>query len=147
MLSAKNLEIKVKLLSQNAKLPRRCTTGAAGYDVFATEEFILHPGAYAEAKLGIALVIPDGYYGKISSRSGLAFRNKIFAFHGTIDQDYRGEITALLKNDGKEAYKVKVGDRIAQLLILPFLHEAEMVEVAALSKTERYTGGFGSTGR
>lgn len=141
------VEIKVKRLELNAKIPRRFTTGAAGFDLFATEYLTIHPGAYAEVKLGIAIDIPKGYYGKISSRSGLAFRYKVFAFDGTIDSDYKGEITVLLNNDGKEDYRVKPGERIAQLILLRYLPEAEMVEASELSMSERYTAGFGSTGR
>lgn len=142
-----SFDIGVKLLSPNAKIPHRSTRGAAGFDLFSSEECKIQPGEYAEVKLGIALDIPKGSYGKVSSRSGLAFRHKIFAFHGTIDNDFRGEIRVLLRNCGEQEYKICIGDRIAQMILLPYQAEAEMVETDTLTESVRDTNGFGSTGR
>ena len=106
------------------------------------------PHATAMIGTGLALAIPAGYFGGVFARSGLASKQGLRPANcvGVIDADYRGECTVALHNDTDEVRTVAPGDRIAQLVILPFL-AAEFAEADALDETDRGAGGFGSTGR
>ncbi len=97
---------------------------------------------------GIAVAIPDGYAGLVNPRSGIAARNGIGVVNapGLVDSGYRGELTVVLINHGSEAFKIKRGDRIAQLVVVPVVVQ-EFVEVDELPPSSRGGGGFGSTGR
>ena len=139
--------IDVVKLSPDAFVPVKASDGAAGFDLYACKSFVIATKEWKEAKLGIAINIPSGYYGKISSRSGLAFNKKVLAFDGTIDSDYTGELSALLYNAGEEKVEIRAGDRIGQLLILKLHESNRMVEVSHLPATERGSKGFGSTGK
>ena len=138
--------MKIKLLNEFAKVPVRGSPHAAGYDLCATEEVRIYPNYRETIGTGISVEIPDGYYGQIAPRSGLAVRNGIITMAGIIDSDYRGEIKVVLYNsDGETMLHVNKGDRIAQLIIHPYrVCEFEVVE--ELSDTVRAEGGFGSTG-
>lgn len=129
-------------------LPERASKGAAGIDLSAAQSIRFTPGSVAIGT-GFEIEMPPGYVGMIRSRSGLAFRKKIFAFHGTIDSDFRGEIRVLLRYvaDDSSAPPILInrGDRIAQLIIVPVATPV-IVEAAELGETERGKGGFGSTG-
>ena len=127
-------------------LPDRSSPEAAGYDLRAAEPVGLWLSDTAAVPTGVCVEIPKGYVGLIRGRSGLAFRQNVWAFDGTIDADYRGEIKVLLANMGAGAVSIKAGDRIAQLVIVPCL-TVPIVEVDTLEETERGEGGFGSTGR
>ncbi|MGK6323433.1 dUTP diphosphatase [Sphingomonas sp. DT-51] len=129
-------------------LPAYATTGAAGMDVVAAEDVTLAPGARHAVATGFALAIPSGYEVQVRPRSGLALQHGITCLNtpGTIDCDYRGEVKVILANLGSEPFKVKRGERIAQL-VPAALTPALLVEVATLDETSRGTGGFGSTGR
>jgi len=138
--------VNVKLITPFAQIPKKATNGSAGFDLYATERVTVHNnGKYHAIKTGVLLEIPPNYYGKISSRSGLAMRNQIVAFEGTIDSDYRGEIIVLLQNTSDSSYEVNIGDRIAQIVIIK-LHLGNTFCEAAVSHKSNH-GGFGSTGK
>ena len=144
------MSIRVKLLREGAVLPTYGTCEAAGADLYACleETVSIAPGQTCWVGTGIALEVPKGCAGLIYARSslgtkrGLAPANKV----GVIDSDYRGEISVGLVNTSDSPYTVAVGERIAQLVIMPFL-EVEFVEADSLSETERGLSGFGSTGK
>ncbi len=146
----------VKRLTQSAILPQRGSKQAAGYDLFADENLTIQPCRYDnETKLlsigqalistSIAIKIPDGYYARIASRSGLAVKSYLEVGAGVVDSDYRGEVKVLLRNLGSIPYEVKQGTRIAQLIIEK-ITTPEVEEVIDLDVTDRGEGGFGSTG-
>jgi len=128
-------------------LPAYGTAGAAGMDVAAAEDVLLAPGARAAVATGLTLAIPEGFECQVRPRSGLALKHGITVANapGTIDSDYRGELKVLLVNLGTEAFTVRRGDRMAQLVLAPVVRGV-WVEVAALDDTARGQGGFGSTG-
>jgi dUTP pyrophosphatase len=130
-------------------LPAYMTAGAAGADVCAavTDPLILGPGERALVATGFALDVPPGYEVQIRPRSGLALRAGVTLLNspGTIDSDYRGPVGVVLINLGAEAYTVRRGDRIAQMIVAPVV-QAAFREIAALGETARGSGGFGSTG-
>jgi dUTP pyrophosphatase len=143
------ITIELKRLPHGADLPppAYATAGAAGMDVVSAEDVILPPGGRHAVATGFAMAIPDGYEIQVRPRSGLALKNGISLPNtpGTIDSDYRGELKIIMINLGEEAFAIKRGDRIAQLVAAP-VQLATFAEVAELSDTERGTGGFGSTG-
>ena len=132
------------------RLPAYMTAHAAGMDLYAdlADDLLLHPGERALVPTGIAIELPDGYEAQIRPRSGLALRNGIALVNapGTIDPDYRGEIGVIVINHGTEPFLVRTGERIAQMVIAPFVR-AELVQVDELGITARGDGGFGHTGR
>jgi dUTP pyrophosphatase len=130
-------------LDSGATMPERKTPGAAGYDVCALEHGEVQPGCVAKVRTGVYAAIPEGLFGSIKGRSSLALSG-IFAFEGTIDSDYRGEVCVLLYNTRDAIFSYGAGQRIAQLVLLPYavLH---MEEVYELDLTARGDGGFGST--
>lgn len=143
------MNVKIKRI-EGGKLPEYKTEGAAGADCFARlldkeNPLRLLPGMSSCVPLGFAVEIPEGYEMQIRGRSGLARKNNIECFPGTIDSDYRGEVCAIIINKGLEPFEVKDGDRIAQAVIAPVI-QAKWNEVEELSETERGEGGFGSTG-
>jgi dUTP pyrophosphatase len=134
-------------------LPSAATAGSAGLDLCAAldAELVLSPGERALVPTGFALAIPPGYEGQIRPRSGLALRHGITLPNapGTIDSDYRGEVSVILQNGGSEPFVLRRGERIAQLVIAPVVR-AILQEVASaddLGSTERGEGGFGHSGR
>jgi len=142
------VDLKVKKLSESAVLPTRAKSGDAGLDLCANEAAHLGPGERWKVGTGIAVELPSGHAGLVLPRSGLADRYGISLVNspGLIDSGYRGEISVLLLNtDPAEVFRVEPGDRIAQLVIVPYL-EAEPVEVPDLSSSERGSDGFGSSG-
>lgn len=143
------VEIQVRRLNNGAglPLPAYATQGAAGMDICAAESLNLRAGARAAVATGFAFAVPDGYEVQIRPRSGLALKNGITCLNtpGTIDSDYRGEIKVILANLGDDDFAIKVGDRIAQIVVAPVV-QAAMTEVDRLDNTARGAGGFGSTG-
>ncbi len=131
-------------------LPFYATSHAAGADLRAAvdADVIIAPGDHALIKTGFAMALPDNYEAQIRPRSGLALKHGITVLNspGTIDADYRGEVGVILINHGSEAFTVQRGDRIAQMIIVPFA-QADFQSVDSLSATERGAGGFGSSGR
>ncbi len=138
--------MKIKLLSNEAKVPVRSNSTDAGADVFSSEDLIIGPLERKPVSTGISIEIPNGFYGRIAPRSGLAYKNGIDVLAGVVDSSYRGEIKVILFNSDKENdFEIKKGDRIAQLIIEDhFNFEFEVAE--ELSYTQRGSGGFGSTG-
>jgi dUTP pyrophosphatase len=129
-------------------LPSYGSHGAAGLDVVAAEDVTLQPGERHAVATGFAIAIPPGHEVQVRPRSGLALKHGITCLNtpGTIDEDYRGEVKVILANLGLEAFEVRRGERIAQLVPAPVL-KAEFEEVENLDETHRGAGGFGSTGR
>ena len=129
-------------------LPAYASRGAAGMDVVAAEELILHPGQRHAVATGFAIAIPAGHEVQVRPRSGLALKHGITCPNtpGTIDEDYRGEVKIILANLGSEPFEIRRGERIAQL-VPAAVTKAEFDEVASLDDTDRGHGGFGSTGR
>lgn len=144
-----NLEILVQKLHSSAIIPTYAKPGDAGADLYAVEEITLKPGERALVKTGIAIALPEGYVGLVHPRSGLALKNGISVVNtpGTIDSGYRGEIgVVLINHDLNESFSVKVGDRIAQLVIQKF-EVGVFKTTTELPKSERASGGYGSTGK
>ena len=144
------IDIQLQWLPHGAGLPvpSYATEGAAGLDVVAAEDLMLEPGQRHAVATGFAIAIPEGYEVQVRPRSGLALKHGITCLNtpGTIDHDYRGEVKVILANLGAEAFAVRRGERIAQLVPAPVL-KAAFREVETLGETSRGAGGFGSTGR
>ena len=149
--------VNVKKLEDSAVVPTKGSTGAAGYDLYAysekneydaTDEISIKPHSYATIGTGIAMEIPEGYVGLVYVRSGLGIKHGLMPRNavGVIDSDYRGEIMVCLLNTSSEWVTIHKGDRIAQIVLTPYLN-AEMNEVEELTDTKRGAGGFGSTGK
>ncbi len=140
-------ELEVKKLHPDAQVPAYQSAGAAGADFVSVEALTIEPGTRAVVSTGLAFAIPQGYEVQVRARSGLAFKHGIMVVNapGTIDSDYRGEIRIILHNLGTEAFEIKVGDRIAQMVLAEHARAA-FVLCDKLSDTERGAGGFGSTG-
>ena len=142
-------EVRVKKLQPAARLPVYGTQYAAGADLCACLDapVTLQPGETKLMSLGIALEIPVGFAGLVFARSGLAAKRDLAPANkvGVIDSDYRGEFFVPLHNHGASAQTVEPGERVAQLIITPYL-TAQFVEAETLSDTARGSGGFGSTG-
>lgn len=147
MLSAK---IKIKKLTDTAKTPTRGSEYAAGYDLYADvkENVQIKPHETVKIGTGLAMEIPDGYFGAIFARSGLAAKEGLRPANcvGVCDSDYRGEYIVAIHNDSEETRTVTAGERIAQLVVMPYL-PVTFDEVSELTDTNRGEGGFGSTGK
>ena len=142
--------VRTKKLCENAVLPKYGTEFAAGADLYAcmdAEAVTLAPGETKLIRTGIALEIPAGYAGFVFARSGLASKRGLAPANkvGVIDSDYRGELMVALHNHSGIPQSVENGERIAQLVILPYL-AVDFIESDTLDDTERGAGGFGSTG-
>ncbi|MDQ6970622.1 MAG: dUTP diphosphatase [Mariprofundus sp.] len=135
---------------QGIDLPFYATTHAAGADVRAAidADIVIEPGCHCLIKTGFAMALPDNLEAQIRPRSGLALKHGITVLNapGTIDADYRGEVGIILINHGQKAFTVQRGDRIAQMIIAPFV-QADFQAVQSLTETDRGTGGFGSSGK
>jgi dUTP pyrophosphatase len=129
------------------QLPRFAHSGDAGADLHAVEAVTIGAGEYALVATGLSMAIPEGHAGLVLPRSGLAVRTGITVLNspGLVDSGYRGELKVALINHGKEAFEIAVGDRIAQLVIVP-VSSPDYEVVDSLEDTERGAGGFGSTG-
>ena len=129
------------------ELPAYATDGAAGMDVLSAEDVTLAPGARHAVATGLAIAIPHGFEIQVRPRSGLALKYGITVPNtpGTIDSDYRGELKVILINHGSDAFEVRRGDRVAQLVLAP-VTRASWLKVEELDQTQRGEGGFGSTG-
>lgn len=144
------MEIKVKKLNMNATMPTKGSPYSAGYDLYACidEQIEIRPHETVKIGTGLAIELPDGYFGAIFARSGLATKQGLAPANktGVIDQDYRGEYIVALHNHTNECQIIVPNERIAQLVIIPYL-SATLCEVDDLSETERGDGGFGHTGK
>lgn len=143
------MEIKIKKLNEFAQIPTHGSAVAAGYDLYAATNYDIEIQPFATEKVGtgIAVEIPEGYFGGIYARSGLATKQSLRPANcvGVIDSDYRGEVIVALHNDTMYPRKIEAGTRIAQLIVQPFV-PIDFIEVNELSDTDRGNKGFGSTG-
>lgn len=144
------MEIKIKKLNPNAKVPKRATSGSAGMDLYACidESITIAPGQLAVVPTGIAIALPDNSCAAfLYARSGLGVKHGICLSNGVgvIDSDYRGEICAGICNVSDKPYTIEPDERVCQMVIAPVL-TPDIVEVSELDDTQRGKGGFGSTG-
>ena len=142
------MEIKLKKLDDRAIIPTRGTSASAGMDLYALDGVTVGTGETVLVHTGIALAIPEGYAGFIYARSGIATKRGLAPANkvGVIDADYRGEIMVALHNHGEKTETVDAGERVAQMVVAPFLLP-ELVLSESLDETARADGGFGSTGK
>ncbi|MCR4831593.1 MAG: dUTP diphosphatase [Pseudobutyrivibrio sp.] len=144
------MNINILRMTDSAKLPERGSVSAAGYDLFAdvAEDTTIQPHETKMIGTGLAMEIPEGYFGGIFARSGLSAKEGLRPANcvGVVDSDYRGEIKVALHNDGGQARVITPAEKIAQLVVVPFL-SVDFNEVSNLSDTARGEGGFGSTGK
>lgn len=142
------VEIKIKKLSDEAIIPTLGSKEAAGFDLYSCVDTTIEPGKTVSINLNIAVEIPQGYFGAVFARSGLATKEGLRPANcvGVVDSDYRGELKIMLHNDSDVTREVKKGQRVAQMVIIPYL-QASIVETEELSDTDRGESGFGSTGK
>ena len=143
------MEINIKLLNKNAKVPTRGSEYAAGYDLYAATDYDIEIAPHSTVKIstGISVELPNGTFGAIFARSGLATKKGLRPANcvGVCDSDYRGEYIVPMHNDTDEVMTIASGERIAQLIVMPFVG-IEFNIVDELTETKRGDGGFGSTG-
>ena len=150
------VDVRIRLLSERARIPTRMTNGSAGYDLYAAVDAAV-PAATTSVNgavdigrclvpLGLAVELPIGTVGRIAARSGMSVNFNIEVGAGWIDSDFRGEVMVELKNLSSVDYRITAGDRIAQLILLTTVN-AELVVSDKLDSTSRGTAGMGSTGR
>lgn len=132
-------------LTDKAYAPMKGSKSAAGYDLRSAYEYVVPARGKELVKTDLQVEVPDGSYGRIAPRSGLAWKNSIDVGAGVIDADYRGNVGVILFNHGNEDFKVAPGDRIAQLVCEKIAYP-ELQELDSLDNTDRGEGGFGSTG-
>ncbi len=141
--------MKIRMISHSGRYPQYETPGSAGMDIRAwlDEPVVIPPGKRALIPTGLFMEIPAGYEVQLRARSGLAVRHGICLANGigTVDSDYRGEVKVALINLGEEDFTVEDGDRIAQMVVCGYV-QAEVEPAETLSRSERGSGGFGSTG-
>ena len=140
------IDVPIRRLRPDARIPDQAYNGDAGVDLSACEHVVVRPGERAVVRTGLAVEIPSGYAGFVQPRSGLAERHGIGIVNspGLIDSGYRGEIRVILLNTGGDAFSVEPGMRVAQLVVAP-VATVRLVEVDELTSSERGTRGFGST--
>ncbi len=143
------MKVNFKRLTETAKTPTRGSEQAAGYDLYADVDKVIVIDAHSTVQIGtgLAIEIPEGYFGGIFARSGLATKKGLAPANkvGVVDSDYRGEVMVALYNQSNEPKTIEKNERIAQMVVTPFL-KVEFNEVDELDETDRGSGGFGSTG-
>jgi dUTP pyrophosphatase len=141
------MTLRIERTSLEARIPTRATPGSAGLDLYSAEDVVILPKNKSKVNVGIKVALPEGCYGRIAPRSGLAVNYFIDVGAGVIDQDFRGEIVVVLFNFSDKHFQVKKGDKIAQFIVEKILIP-ELVECESLSCdfTERGQSGFGSSG-
>jgi dUTP pyrophosphatase len=139
------MQIKAKKLYPDAQLPQMMRTGDAAMDFYSYKDYELRPGQRVIVETGVAIAIPDGYWGNIRDRGGLAGKHGLHTLAGVMDSNYRGEVQVVMMNLSQEDYNIKKGDRIAQMIIAK--HEiVELEEVNELDQTNRGEGRLASSG-
>ena len=142
--------MRIKFLNDRAKMPTNGSKYAAGYDLYAANEkpVTIYPGTCEKIGTGLAMEIPVGFFGAIFARSGLATKQGLRPANcvGVVDSDYRGEIIVAVHNDSNQSQQIAPGERIAQLVLLPYSTVNCFEVVDELENTDRGEGGFGSTG-
>lgn len=144
------MDTQIKLLYEDSRIPTRGSRDAAGYDLYArlgTLSLAIQPHTTAKISAGFAMTIPKGFAGFVFARSGIATKKSLRPANavGVVDADYTGEVFVPLHNDSDEVQVIEDGDRIAQLIVMPF-QVIDWIPVEELSITSRGVGGFGSTG-
>lgn len=142
------MALNVTKLVPHANLPARSTPGAAGYDLFSTDSYVVLPGRRVVVSTGISVQLPPGTYGRVAPRSGLAVKHGLDTLAGVIDPDYTGEVKVVMQNlDVNQPFVIRPGYRIAQLILEKY-ETADVVEVPSecTQLTDRGAAGFGSTG-
>ena len=139
--------IKVKKVHPDAQLPKRANNTDAGADLYSVENMVIPPQSRALVSTGITIELPEtNVYARVAPRSGLAVKNGVDVLAGVVDNGYRGVIgVVLLNTDREKSFEVKVGDRIAQLIIENY-HTLSFIEAEELNSTTRSDNGFGSSG-
>jgi dUTP pyrophosphatase len=137
--------LSFKKLDRDAILPQRSSEFSAGLDLHSIESVSLQPGERRLVRTGLAVAIPEGFYGRVAPRSGLAVKHGVDVMAGVIDADYRGEVGCLLYNAGNETISLPAQTKICQLIIEQII-TPDAVWADSLSDTVRGSGGFGSSG-
>ena len=148
-MTLRDIKMKVKRITTTARIPTKAHSGDAGWDLYADNEQDIHIefGKRAMVPTSVALQIPEGYYGRIADRSGLASKCGIHTLGGVVDSTYTGELKVILANLGcDEGFIVKRGDRIAQIVVTK-IFEGDITEADNLNETDRGENGFGSSGQ
>ena len=142
------MTLRFKRIHPDAVLPAYAHPGDAGLDVRSVEDITIPAGGRALVHTGLVMLLPPLYEAQVRPRSGLALKSGITVLNtpGTIDSGYRGEVGVILFNTSSEAFPVRKGDKIAQLVIAP-VTQAEVAETDTIDETDRGEGGFGSTGK
>lgn len=143
------MDVKIKLLTDTARVPTYATDGSAAFDIYADEAEWVQYGQYTKISTGISIEVPEGHVLKVYSRSGHGFKNGVRLVNcvGIIDSDYRGEVMVGLACDSNyDSLYINHGDRIAQGIIMP-VEKTNFIVADELSQTVRGTNGFGSTGQ
>jgi dUTP pyrophosphatase len=138
--------MKVMKMLQSARLPEKAHAGDLGYDLFAAQDEMVYPDETRLINTGIAIQFPEGYGAFIKDRSSVATKMKLFTVAGVIDNGYIGEIRVAVHNAGPDVQKIKAGDKIAQLVLIPTVNFSVEEVDNVVSADARGTGGFGSTG-
>ena len=145
----REMSVKYTLLTDTAKRPTKGSERAAGWDLYADTDkpIAIEPGQTVKLQTGIAMAIPSGYFGAVYTRSGIATKRGLRLANcvGVIDSDYRGDISVPLHNDSNKIQSVQPYERIAQIVIQPYM-DGDLEPVEKLDDTARGEGGFGSTG-
>ena len=141
------IEIKYIPLREGAHIPQKAHEDDAGFDLYASEAFLLKAHCYGCVPTALSIELPEGYEAQVRPRSGLAAKHGVTVLNapGTIDAGYRGEVKVILINHGEEDFEITAGMRIAQLVISP-VFPARFVEAVSLAESTRGEGGFGSSG-
>lgn len=139
------MQLKVKKLDKNAKLPTEGHPGDAGIDFYALEEVVFEPGAQMRIHTGIALEIPEGYVGLVWDKSSISFNKSLKIMGGVVDAPFRGEFVASMVNLSQETQTLEKGQKFTQMLVQKF-EDCEIIETDKLSETVRGEGREGSTG-
>ena len=146
------VDVHIKKLDERAVIPEKGTDRSSGFDLYAIIDdqvgTVIKPGETAIIHTGIAIETPDGYFGAVAARSGISIKRGLRPANcvGVIDPDYRGEVLVGIHNDSNRVELIEDGERIAQLIFIPYL-DVNFIEVDELDSTERGEGRLGSTGR
>jgi dUTP pyrophosphatase len=140
------MQVKIKKLNSETKLPSYAHPGDAGLDLYSLEDYVLKPGERHIFALGFALEFPPGFVALVWDKGSISFKYGIHTIGGVFDSNFRGEYKIMLINLSKDPYEFKKYDKIAQLLIQP-VQRVIIEEVEELTETERNAGAFGSTGK
>lgn len=140
------MDLKIKKLRDDAKLPTYAHIGDAGFDLYIPDDLTIKSGERLSIPLGLAMEIPDGYTGLLLDKSGLSHKHGLKSFGGVIDAGYRGEFHVGIMNLSDKDYTFSKGDKIIQMLIMP-VARMNIIEANELTESDRGTGAFGSSGK